>query len=67
MENSLIKSKSRVQQHGEVFTPAAVVERMLDLPGVRAACERLTATFLEPAAGEGAFLVAILRRKLASS
>lgn len=63
---ALIKSKTRVQQHGEVFTPAAVVEQMLSLPGVRAACERLTATFLEPAAGEGAFLVAILRRKLAA-
>lgn len=63
---ALIKSKTRVQQHGEVFTPAAVIERMLGLPGVRAACETLTATFLEPAAGEGAFLVAILRRKLAA-
>lgn len=63
----LIKSKTRVQQHGEVFTPAEVVERMLELPGVRAACETLTATFLEPSAGEGAFLVAILRRKLAAA
>ncbi|WP_329887572.1 hypothetical protein [Pseudoramibacter faecis] len=67
MKKGLIKSKARVQQHGEVFTPAAVVERMLDLPGVRAACETLTATFLEPSAGEGAFLVAILRRKLAAA
>ncbi|MBM6969258.1 hypothetical protein [Pseudoramibacter alactolyticus] len=63
---ALIKSKTRVQRHGEVFTPAAVIERMLGLPGVRAACETLTTTFLEPAAGEGAFLVAILRRKLAA-
>ena|SRR5690625_2475858 len=37
---------------------------MLDVPEIKAACENLTATFLEPAAGEGAFLVAILERKL---
>src|SRR5690625_6585611 len=37
---------------------------MLDIPEIKAACENLTATFLEPAAGEGAFLVAILERKL---
>ncbi len=61
---SLIKSKSRVQKHGEVFTPKKIVKLMLDQSGIKEACEDLTATFLEPAAGEGAFLVAILERKL---
>lgn len=61
---NLIKSKSRVQKHGEVFTPKKIVKLMLDQPGIKEACEDLTATFLEPAAGEGAFLVAILERKL---
>lgn len=61
---SLIKSKSRVQKHGEVFTPKKIVKLMLDQPEIKEACEDLTATFLEPAAGEGAFLVAILERKL---
>lgn len=37
---------------------------MLDLPSIREACQNLTATFLEPAAGEGVFLVEILKRKL---
>ena len=37
---------------------------MLDTPEIKKACESLTTTFLEPAAGEGAFLVAILERKL---
>lgn len=60
----IIKSKKRVQKHGEVFTPQKTVKAMLDLPGVREACMELQATFLEPAAGEGAFLVEILRRKL---
>mgnify|MGYP000983715487 CR=1 FL=1 len=61
---NLIKSKARVQKHGEVFTPKKIVKLMLDQPGIKEACEDLTATFLEPAAGEGAFLVAILERKL---
>lgn len=60
----LIKSKERVQKHGEVFTPSWMVQKMLDTEGVKEACENLTAIFLEPAAGDGNFLVAILRRKL---
>lgn len=60
----LIKSKERVQKHGEVFTPSWMVQKMLDTEGVKEACENLIATFLEPAAGDGNFLVAILRRKL---
>lgn len=60
----LIKSKSRVQKHGEVFTPKWMVKIMLDQPEVKKACNELETTFLEPAAGEGVFLVEILRRKL---
>lgn len=37
---------------------------MLDLPNIREACENVTSTFLEPAAGEGTFLVEILKRKM---
>lgn len=64
MKEEIIKSKIRVQKHGEVFTPKRIVNKMLDIPGLKDACENLTATFLEPAAGEGAFLVVILERKL---
>mgnify|MGYP000098872920 CR=1 FL=1 len=60
----LIKSKKRVQKHGEVFTPSWMVEKMLDVDDIKKCCENLTATFLEPSVGEGAFLTAILRRKL---
>ena len=60
----IIKSKARVQKHGEVFTPRKIVNQMLDVPEIKEACENLTATFLEPAAGEGAFLIEILKRKL---
>lgn len=64
MTEKIIKSKSRVQKHGEVFTPKSIVNKMLNLPEIKKACESLTATFLEPSAGEGAFLVEILNRKL---
>ncbi|MBU6352309.1 MAG: N-6 DNA methylase [Chloroflexi bacterium] len=59
-----IKSKQRVADHGEVFTPAWLVEAMLDL--VKGETERIDARFLEPACGSGNFLVPILQRKLAA-
>lgn len=55
MEESLIKSKQHVQKHGEVFTPAWMVQKMLDTPGVKEACESVSKTFLEPSAGDGNF------------
>ena len=61
---SLTKSKQRVADHGEVFTPAWLVEAMLDL--VEDESERIDARFLEPACGSGNFLVQVLRRKLAA-
>lgn len=61
---NLIKSKKRVADHGEVFTPAWMVEAMLDL--VKGETERLDSRFLEPACGSGNFLVSVLRRKLAA-
>ncbi len=61
---SLVKSKQRVADHGEVFTPAWMVEAMLDL--VKNETERIDSRFLEPACGSGNFLVQILRRKLAA-
>ena len=64
MTEKIIKSKVRVQKHGEVFTPKRIVTQMLDIPEIKEACENLTARFLEPAAGEGAFLIEILDRKL---
>lgn len=58
----LIKSKKRVADHGEVFTPAWMVEAMLDL--VKGETERIDSRFLEPACGSGNFLTHVLRRKL---
>lgn len=63
MAESLITSKQRVADHGEVFTPAWMVEAMLDL--VKDESYRIDSRFLEPACGSGNFLVKILKRKLA--
>lgn len=61
---NLVKSKQRVADHGEVFTPAWMVEAMLDL--VKEETERIDSRFLEPACGSGSFIVQILKRKLAA-
>ena len=60
----LVKSKQRVSDHGEVFTPPWLVEDMLDLVDDEAT--RIDSRFLEPACGSGNFLVPVLRRKLAT-
>ena len=64
MPMSLVKSKSRVADHGKVFTAAWMVEAMLDL--VKGETQRIDSRFLEPACRSGNFLVPILRRKLAA-
>jgi hypothetical protein len=61
---NLTKSKQRVADHGEVFTPAWMVEAMLDL--VKGETERIDSRFLESACGSGNFLVQVLQRKLAA-
>jgi hypothetical protein len=63
-DESLIRSRDRVADHGEVFTPQWMVEDMLDL--VRVESERIDSRFLEPACGSGNFLKPVLQRKLAT-
>lgn len=59
-----MKSTERVRDLGEVFTPSVMVESMLDLLPAAMWAPHPSPTFLEPAAGDGNFLVAILTRKL---
>lgn len=61
---SQIKSRKRVADHGEVFTNPHEVNAMLDL--VKDESYRIDSKFLEPACGEGNFLIEILHRKLVS-
>jgi SAM-dependent methyltransferase len=59
---TLIKSKERVKKYGEVFTPEHIVKDMCDLLPKEA--WHFNKIFLEPACGDGNFLVEIVRRKL---
>ncbi len=59
-----VKSVERVRDLGEVFTPAATVQEMLDLLPDDIWAVHPSPTFLEPSCGDGNFLVAILDRKL---
>jgi hypothetical protein len=59
------KSKKRVKDHGEVFTPSHIVEEMCDLIPAKA-WKDSKYIFLEPSCGNGNFLVAIVARRLKS-
>ena len=60
--NNQVKSKARVTDFGEVNTSEREVNAMLDL--VKQETERLDSRFLEPACGDGNFLIEVLNRKL---
>lgn len=54
-----VKSKERVKKYGEVYTRLQEVNAMLDLlPDIT-----IDMTFLEPACGNGNFVIEILKRK----
>lgn len=57
-----LKSKKRVADHGEVFTAKREVNAMLDL--VQDELEKMKSTVLEPACGNGNFLIELLKRKM---
>lgn len=63
-DNIQVKSRTRVANHGEVFTAEREVKAMCDL--VQDECNRIESRFLEPACGNGNFLAEILGRKLRS-
>jgi hypothetical protein len=56
-------SKKRVADHGEVYTAPREVNAMLDL--AKQETERIESRFLEPACGNGNFLIEVHARKLA--
>lgn len=64
MTSTIERSDERIKQTGEVFTPAPLVNEMLDhIPHeVWATPEK---TFLDPSCGDGNFLVEVVRRKIA--
>lgn len=62
MPEKLIKSKQRVKDFAEVFTPKHIVKDMCDLVPEEM-WVNVDTTFLEPACGTGNFLAEILERK----
>lgn len=63
-KEKLIKTRKRVQQHGEVFTPVKIVREMISLKGLDEKVRDIRATILEPSVGEGIFLTEILKIRL---
>ena len=62
-KEKIIKSKQRVKDFAEVFTPSHIVKDMCDLiPD--SVWNNIESTFLEPACVNGNFRVEIYRRKL---
>jgi hypothetical protein len=61
-EETLVKSRQRVADHGEVFTPSWIVDDMLNL--IKNESTRIESRFLESACGAGNFLKTVLERKL---
>lgn len=57
-----IKSRKRVADHGEVFTADREINAMLDL--VDDEIKSIDSTVLEPACGEGAFILKVFDRKM---
>lgn len=63
-KEKIIKSKQRVKDFAEVFTPSHIVKDMCNqVPD--SVWNNIESTFLEPSCGNGNFLVEIYRRKLA--
>lgn len=65
MDEILIRSKKNVRETGEVFTPFHIVDKMLDL--LPDSCwSDPSHCFLEPACGNGQFLVRMFERRVAA-
>ena len=60
---SLVKSKERVSEHGEVFTPPHIVSEMHNLLAKKNWADK-TLVYLEPTCGNGQFLVDAVKRKM---
>ena len=57
------RTKERIRKTGEVFTPTALVEEILDKLPPELFTDHTT-TFLDPAAGDGQFLVSVVQDKI---
>ena len=56
------RTKERINKTGEIFTPPALTNEMLDV--LPEECWSENKTFLDPAAGDGNILIEVVKRKL---
>jgi len=61
--HGIIRSKDRVKQTGEIFTPTKLVRQELD-KCPQTIFAKIDQTFLDPSCGDGQFLAEVLIRKL---
>lgn len=65
MAEKLIKSRQRVKDHAEVFTPSHIVKQMVDMIDKEMGDENYAfKTWFDPAVGTGNFPAEILERKM---
>ena len=62
LDHKEIRSKDRVKELGEVFTPPEFINHMLDL--LPSMDDLILKKFLDPTCGTGNFLIETLKRKL---
>ena len=63
MTSNYVKSKERKDENGEVFSPAYIIDEMLELLP-KGILEDSSKTFLDPTCGNGNILVQILKRRI---
>ena len=64
-EDNVVRENLRIKAQGEIFTPTALVNEILDKMPVEQFTD-VSKTFLDPSCGNGQFLSEILIRKLES-
>ena len=61
--DGIVRSKERIKKNGEVFTPEAIIEKMLENCPEKDWADP-SKTFLDPTCGNGQILCCILKRRL---
>ena len=62
MKDNILRSKERVKDTGEIFTPTELVQKILDKLDYDFENHDHTKTWLDPTCGNGQFLIELARR-----
>lgn len=63
-EDGIERSKERIKENGEVFTPSSIVNKMMDMVSDQSIWSNPSKTFLDPTCGNGNILIGMLKRRL---